>query len=146
MLDNVSKLLNGDMLKALCDMGHGETMVIADANFPAKTVSDNIISCPGMNVSDVLEAIVDLFPVDVEYTEKPAIIMELTDGDKAKGLPRPEAWDDYERILSKRYPGIKLNNVPREKFYELSRETIVVFLTGEDRLYGNLLLTKGCVK
>ncbi len=145
MLDNVSKLLTGDMLKALCDMGHGETLVIADANFPAESVNPRIIRCPGMNVSDVLDAIKKLFPIDVAYTEMPAIVMELTDGDKAKGMPTPEAWGDYERIMGERYPGIKLSNVQRAHFYELAAKANVVFVTGEERLYGNLLLTKGCV-
>ncbi|MDD6094615.1 MAG: RbsD/FucU domain-containing protein [Clostridia bacterium] len=145
MLDNISKLLTGDMLRALCDMGHGETIVIADANFPADSLSDKVQRCPGMNVSDVLSAIIDLFPIDVAYTENPAIVMELTEGDKAKRMPTPEAWGDYERIFHKRYPELKLGRVERYDFYELSKKAAVVFVTGEDRLYGNILLTKGCV-
>lgn len=145
MLDNISKLLTGDMLKVLCDMGHGETLVIADANFPAESVSHNVLRCPGMNVSDVLSAISPLFPIDVDYTEFPATVMELTDGDKARGMARPEAWADYERIFRVRYPKLSLGCVSRERFYELSSRANAVFVTGEDRLYGNILLTKGCV-
>ena len=36
MLKGVDKLLTGDILKALCDMGHGDELVIADSNFPAE--------------------------------------------------------------------------------------------------------------
>ena len=37
MLKNVPEILTGDVLKILCDMGHGDELVIADANFPAET-------------------------------------------------------------------------------------------------------------
>lgn len=145
MLANISKLLTGDMLKALCDMGHGESIVVADANFPAGLISDKIIRCPGMNVSDVLSAIIDIFPIDAEYTEHPVMLMEITDGDKAKGLPTPEAWGDYKRIISAKYPEIEFAHTERFAFYELCKKASVVFVTGESRTYGNILITKGIV-
>lgn len=39
MLKNVDKLLTGDLLKILCDMGHGDELVIADANFPSHSIA-----------------------------------------------------------------------------------------------------------
>ncbi len=146
MLDKISKLLTGDMLKVLSDMGHGDTIVIADANFPVSPVQKNLIRCPGMNVSDILDAISEIFPIDVEYTEHPAVVMELTPGDKAKNLPRPEAWNEYEEILHRRYPELNLGNVERMDFYAHTENAYAVFLTGESRIYGNLLLTKGIVR
>ncbi|MEA3102173.1 RbsD/FucU domain-containing protein, partial [Caballeronia mineralivorans] len=35
MLKNLDPLLNADVLHALCAMGHGDEVVICDANFPA---------------------------------------------------------------------------------------------------------------
>ena len=68
MLLGISKLLTGDMLKALCDMGHGDELVIAAANFPAESIAAStgraLIRVPGVNASELLEAIIDLFPVD----------------------------------------------------------------------------------
>ena len=44
MLNGISKILTGDMLKVLSDMGHGDILILGDANFPgeaiAKTTSD----------------------------------------------------------------------------------------------------------
>lgn len=145
MLDKISKLLTGDMLKVMCDMGHGDEIVIADANFPAETIARQIIRCPGANVSDVLEAISEIFPIDVTYTEHPALVMELTDVDKKKNMPRPESWSDYEAIIGRRYEGLKLGNIKREDFYERTKKACAVIITGEERIYGNLLLVKGCV-
>ena len=39
MLKNLDPLLNADVLHALCAMGHGDEVVICDANFPADSVS-----------------------------------------------------------------------------------------------------------
>ena len=65
--------------------------------------------------------------------------------DKAKGLPTPEAWGDYKRIISERYPEIEFAHTERFAFYELCRKASVVFVTGESRTYGNILITKGIV-
>lgn len=150
MLNNISKILTGDMLKVLCDMGHGDELIIADANFPGETiakttVTGKLIRCPGVDVATLYEAISELFPLDAAYTEHPACVMELTDGDKAKGMPRPEAWADFEKTLHKRYPEQTLGNIERYAFYERAKKAYAVIETGEERVYGNLLLVKGCV-
>ena len=38
MLKGISPLLSPMLLKVLCEMGHGDTIVIADGNFPAETM------------------------------------------------------------------------------------------------------------
>ena len=145
MLSGISKLLTGDVLKILCDMGHGDEIVISDANFPAASISDRVIYCPGMNVSDVLEAIKKLFPLDVKYSDKAAFVMELTDSDKTSGMPDPESWADYERILKGEYENFELGKIERFAFYDRAKEAYAVILTGEERQYGNILLKKGVV-
>ena len=150
MLEGISKLLTGDMLKALCDMGHGDMLVIADANFPgerlaAETTFGRLIRCPGTDVARLFAAISGIFPLDTAYTEYPASVMELTDGDKARNMATPTAWTDYEEILRKRHPEQRLGHIERFQFYERTRHAYVIIQTGEERQYGNLLLVKGCV-
>lgn len=150
MLNNISKILTGEMLKALCDMGHGDALILSDANFPGdtiakETVNGTLIRCPGVDVTDILSAIVELFPLDTAYTEFPACVMELTDSDKAKGMAEPEAWKSYKEVLDWYYPGIELGKIERFDFYEKAKKSYVVIQTGEERQYGNLLLVKGCV-
>lgn len=145
MLSSISPLLTGDILKALCDMGHGDTLVISDSNFPGNSINDNLIYCPGTNVTDILEAIKDLFPLDTAYTEFPAQVMQVTEGDRAKGMKDPTTWDDFENTLNKKYPDLKLGKVDRFDFYDKAKEAYVVIQTNENRLYGNILLTKGVV-
>lgn len=150
MLNNISKILTGDMLKVLSDMGHGDELIIADANFPgetvaADTVTGKLIRCPGVDVATLYEAISALFPLDAAYTEHPACVMDLSDGDKAKGMKTPEAWADFEKTLTRCYPGQTLGKIERYDFYARARKAYAVIQTGEERVYGNLLLVKGCV-
>ena len=150
MLNNIPKILPGEVLKVLCDMGHGDVLILADANFPGNTIAKEttygkLINLPGNDVSEILDAIVSLFPLDTAYTEFPACVMELTDSDKAKGMPEPEAWSSYRSILQKEYPDITLGGIERFEFYEKAKKAYCVIETGEDRVYGNLLLVKGCV-
>lgn len=150
MLNGIDKKLTGDILKALCDMGHGDVLILADANFPAESIAKETtygkaIHCPGMDVYELLKAIVDIFPIDVSYTQYPACVMERTDSDIAKGMPTPDAWKDYSETLNKNYPTLQLGKIERMEFYEKSKKAYVVIQTGEERQYGNLLLVKGCV-
>ena len=162
MLENVSKLLTGDLLKILCDMGHGDTIVIADANFPGnlnerqlrypgvnvgdiRNLNERQLRYPGVNVGDILKAILDIFPFDYAYTENPVCAMEMTDNDKKRGIPTPPAWGEFEEIIGSRYEGKKLGHIDRFEFYEKTKKAYAVVITGEERIYGNLLITKGCV-
>ena len=139
MLKGIDKLLTGDLLKALCDMGHGDELVIADANFPAETVAKRLIRVPGVDGVRMAQAIMSVFPLDT-YVDKPAYVMDLTDSDKAKGMPEPAIWDAYARVT-----GEKLGLIERFDFYERTKKAYLVIQTGEERQYGNLLLTKGVV-
>ena len=39
MLKNIDPLLNADVLRALRAMGHGDSLVISDTNFPAESIA-----------------------------------------------------------------------------------------------------------
>ena len=148
MLNNISKLLTGDLLKVLCDMGHSDTIVLADGNFPAEayakdTVVGRVIHCPGVSANALLEAILPLFPLDVEYTDEPVIVMDLTDGDKERGVPTPSVWADFEQTVATEYVGIKLGKLGRQEFYDAAKRAYAIIQTGEEQQYGNLLLAKG---
>ena len=60
MLVGVHPLLTPDLLHALASMGHGDEIVIADANFPSASIARRIVAMPGADAPRVLEAIVRL--------------------------------------------------------------------------------------
>jgi L-fucose mutarotase len=57
----------------------------------------------------------------------------------------PEAVADFTRVLAGAgvAPPARL---PRHDFYRAVREAFAVVQTGERRLYGNIMLTKGVVR
>ena len=118
-------------------MGHGDEIVLADANFPAETCGKRVVRLPGTTVPQVLKAILPLFPLDTYSI--PAIIMNQTPGDKAKG-PEPEIWAEMESVV-----GQKLVRIERHAFYERASRAYAVIQTGEMRIYGNILLVKGVI-
>lgn len=145
MLQGISKLLTGDLLKALCDMGHGDELVIADANFPGERVARRLIRLPGISGTELLRAIAPLIPLDA-YSPAPALVMQLTDSDRAKGMPDPAIWGEYEAILREHYgEDTRVDTIERQAFYERAQSAYLVIQTGEERIYGNLLLAKGVI-
>ena len=146
MLQGISKILTGDMLKILCDMGHGDTIVIADANFPGAGLAKRLIRCPGVNSSEFLEEIADIFPLDYAYTKHPAAVLDLTPSDVESGMETPETWKEYTKILGERHENFELGKIERFNFYNRTKDAYAVIITGEERIYGDLMLTKGVVK
>lgn len=142
MLKNVDKLLTGDLLKLLCDMGHGDELVIADANFPADALATRLIQLPGIDGVRAAEAVLSVLPLDT-YSD-PAFIMDLTESDKAKGMPEPTIWPLYEELVQKS-GAERLNKIERYAFYERAKKAYAIIQTGEERQYGNLILVKGVV-
>ena len=71
MLKNIPNIISPELLKALCEMGHGDELVIADGNFPCHTIGKNskVVRLDGHGVPEILDAVLQLLPLDT-YTEK----------------------------------------------------------------------------
>ena len=78
MLKGIPKILSPELLKILCEMGHGDRLVIGDGNFPAQSMGQRVIRCDGHGVPELLEAILALFPLD-SYVDKPVTLMSVID-------------------------------------------------------------------
>ena len=142
MLKNIPKILSPELVKTLMEMGHGDEIVIADGNFPAETIGQRVIRCDGHGVPELLEAIMQLFPLDT-YTEKPVMLMEVVPGDPVV----PTIWEDYKNIINKYEPeNCKIEMIERFAFYERAKTAFAVVATGEEAIYANIILKKGVVK
>jgi L-fucose mutarotase len=141
MLKRIPNILSPDLLYLIAQMGHGDELVIADANFPAVTNARRLVRADGHGVPVILEAILQLFPLD-SYVEKPAAVMRRVD---KPGEPAP-IWDEYQRILdSAEGRHIAIEQVERFAFYDRAKQTFGVVATGEGALYGNLIIKKGVI-
>ena len=76
MLKGIPKILSPELLKVLAEMGHSDRLVISDGNFPAESMGKDaiVIRCDGHGVPEILDAILQVFPLDT-YVEKPVNLM-----------------------------------------------------------------------
>ena len=76
MLKGIPKILSPELLKALCEMGHSDRLVIADGNFPAESIGKNakVIRMDGCGAEELLDAVLALFPLDL-YAEQPVLLL-----------------------------------------------------------------------
>lgn len=140
MLKNIPAIISPELLKILCEMGHGDEIVIGDGNFPAASNAKRLIRMDGHGVPEILDAVLKLIPLDT-YVESPAMLMATTKGD-----PTPEIWAKYEDIITKNNGETNISQIERFKFYERTREAYAVIATSESALYANIILKKGVVK
>ncbi len=142
MLKTVSPLISPELIKVLAEMGHGDELVISDANFPAASIAQRLVRADGLPIPPLLEAILQLFPLD-QYVDQPASVMMVVPGDPYK----PIIWEEYCQILRKTEPGFtEFEYVERHAFYERAKRAYAVLATGETALYANLILKKGVIK
>lgn len=144
MLKGVPAILSPALLKVLCEMGHGDEIVIADGNFPAESMGKDaiVIRADGHGVPEILDAVLRMIPLD-QYVEQPAALMQVVPGD----LCVPEIWDTYRTLLNKN--GENPQNVEmmeRFAFYERAKKAYAIVATGETAIYANILLKKRVVK
>lgn len=145
MLKGIPPILSPELLKALCEMGHGDELVIADGNFPSHSIGKNaiVIRADGHGAAEMLEAVMKLIPLDA-YVDEPVALMSVVPGDTC---PTPEIWKTYREILDCYEPvNSKVEMMERFAFYERAKKAYLVIATGETAIYANVLLKKGVVK
>ncbi len=140
MLKGIPNIISPELLKILDEMGHGDEIVIGDGNFPAASNAQRLIRCDGHNVPELLDAILQLMPLDT-YVESPVMLMQTTNGD-----PTPVIWAEYQKIVDKNNGETKMSEIERFAFYERTRKAYAVIATSEMALYANVILKKGVVK
>ena len=144
MLKQVPKVVGPPLLKVLCEMGHGDEIVLADGNFPAESVGRDavVIRADGLGVAALLDAVLTLIPLD-DYVEKPVALMAVAAGDPVV----PTIWEDYKALLSRHGENPDgIERMERMAFYERARKAYAIVATGEEAIYANILLKKGVGK
>lgn len=140
MLKEIPKILSPDLVKYLMEMGHGDELVIADANFPAHRIGQRVIRCDGHGVPIILEAILKLLPLD-SYSDYQAGLMQVVAGDPTI----PVIWEEYKALLHQHHENVQIKEFERFAFYEQAEKAYLVIQTGESALYGNIILKKGVI-
>ena len=140
ILKNIPAILGPDLLHVLQSMGHGDEIVISDANFPGASLGPRLIRMDGHTATDVLDAVLTLMPLD--DFEHSAFRMEVVD----KPHQIEPVMTEFDAILKREAPGVTLMPIERHNFYERARAAFAIVQTGETRLYGNVILKKGVIR
>lgn len=146
MLKGIDNRLNAEVLGALRAMGHGDTLLLVDTNFPAEslarqTVTGRLLRMENLTAAEAARAILSVLPLDTfvpdfagrmqvvgEPSTIPPVQAEVqAEIDRAEGMARP-------------LPGVE-----RFAFYDLAPRAYCVIQTGERRFYGCFMFRKGVI-
>jgi len=141
MLKGIPPVLGPELLHALRSMGHGDDIAIVDANFPAASSTKRLVRADGHSATEVLRAILALMPID-DMREDALRVMEVT-GDP--GATPPIVHEFVQIAIASERRALRARALAREQFYSAARAAYAIVATGERRLYGNVLVTKGVV-
>ena len=122
MLWGIDPLLTADLLYALRRMGHGDEIVVVDANFPAdstatSTIFGEPIPLAGVNAARAVEAILSVMPLDT-FVPDPACRMEIVGDPDALPPVQREVQQAVDRAANKHVP---LIGIERFAFYERAK-------------------------
>ncbi|HIX08349.1 MAG TPA: L-fucose mutarotase [Candidatus Borkfalkia faecipullorum] len=141
MLKNIPKILSPDLLKILCEMGHGDELVIADGNFPAESCGQRVVRADGHGGAKMLEAVLSMIPLDT-YAKENFVLMQVVEGDNV----RPTIWEEYKKIAAAKDPNVRAGFEERFAFYERAKKAYAIVATGEEAVYANIILKKGVIQ
>ncbi len=146
MLRKIDNILTAEALGALRAMGHGDTLVLCDANFPADSVAaSTIVGKPIRTNADtcarLARAIADLMPVD---TFVPAPLLRMENVGSPQLVPEVQA-EVLEAVREVQPDCPDFGSCERIAFYEQARRAFAVISTLERRFYGCFIMTKGVI-
>lgn len=139
MLKGISPLLSPELLKTLAAMGHGDTLVLGDCNYPSDSTGKRCVRADGIDATELLDAILDLLPLDTGEDDAPVVLMAPTDS----GAKKPEIWARFKNIVLRHEPEATFGSADRFAFYELARNSYAAVQTSEQAFYGCVILRKG---
>jgi L-fucose mutarotase len=141
VLKGIDPLLNGDLLKILDQMGHGDELVLADRNFPAHAAGRPVVWLGESGVVRAASAILSVFPLDT-FVPQPLARMEIDDD--------PAIVNDTQRevlaVAQAANPHVTgFEVVPRFDVYDRAKNAFAVVQTLETAPYCVFILKKGVV-
>jgi L-fucose mutarotase len=141
MLKTLGILHTPELLHVLASMGHGDDLALVDANFPAVSNAKRLVRLDGASLTEALEAILQLMPLDT-FVDEPALRMQQVHAPDEVPAVQQECQKVINRAEGREVP---LAGIKREDFYEHARKAFAVIYTTEQRPYGCLLLKKGVI-
>ena len=146
MLKGIDPRLNAEVLYALRAMGHGDTLVIADSNFPSdsiarQTIVGDLLRMDNLTAAEAVQAVLSVLPLDT-FVDDFAGRMEMVDA--PNDLPAVQSAVQVEIDHAEGRPRPMIG-IERFDFYDRARNAYAVIQTGERRFYGCFIFRKGVI-
>ncbi|MDF2371433.1 MAG: RbsD/FucU domain-containing protein [Rhizobiaceae bacterium] len=146
MLKGINPLVTPDLIHCLLSMGHGDELVIVDANFPAASIAETTnmqepIRLPGFSSPQAAQIITELMPLD-HFTETCALRMEIDGAPQEMGAVHHETFDIIRAAMP---DGANVGSLERQMFYQQAARAFAVVATSEKRPFGCFILRKGVI-
>ena len=145
MLININPVLSPELLFHLRSMGHGEILILADANFPANTSNDKVIRLDGVGIKEAASAILSVFPLDsfiVSQGGSSALRMEVDDKPEELTETHNEFIEAVKKVSGENW---KVGSISRQDFYKEAKKAYCIVTTTDARPFGCFILTKGVI-
>ena len=145
MLININPILSPELLFHLRSMGHGEKIILADANFPANTSNDRVIRLDGVGIKETASAILSVFPLDsfiVSQGGSSALRMEVDDKPEELTETHKEFIEAVKKVSGENW---KVGSISRQDFYKEAKKAYCIVTTTDARPFGCFILTKGVI-
>ena len=140
MLTGIPPLLGPDLLHALRAMGHGDEIALVDANYPAAAQARRLIRADGLSLTDVLDAVLRVLPLDRAVPG--AIFRAALNNDPAQSGPVHRQIDALCAGLA---PGFAVTPLAGPDLYPRIGAAFALVATGEMRTFANVILRKGVI-
>ncbi len=146
MLKGIDQRLNADVLYVLRAMGHGDTLVLADCNFPSESISKltafgRPLAMENLSSADAASAVLSVLPLDT-FVDDFALRMEVVGQKQEIPAVQNEVQDAINFAEGRPRPMI---GIDRYAFYDLAKQSFAVLRTGERRFYGCFIFRKGVI-
>lgn len=146
MLKGIDNRLNAEVLHTLRAMGHGDTLVLADTNFPSDSIArqttiGTLLRMDNLTCGQAAEAILSVLPLDT-FVEDFARRMEIVGNPSEIPPVQAEVQKAIDHAEGRPRP---MQSIERFAFYEEAKKAYAVIQTGERRFYGCFIFRKGVI-
>lgn len=144
MLKGIDPLLTADVLKILCEMGHGDEVVVVDANFTAASlgVGKPVLHLSGADLGRACQAVLSVFPLDADVSQ-PVAYMKVSHTDV--GYVSAVQENVVNLVVQTGGTTEQCEAVERFAFYDRVKTAYAIIQTSEMQPYANFIFKKGVI-
>ncbi len=146
MLKHIPNMLPPELVKLMMEMGQGDELLLAEANFPTGSYGPKeagIVRMDGAGMAETLAAVLQLFPLD-ERDQKPCTVCKADDD-----APEPAIWQAMAEAVAQSEEARKndqgFDRLERYSFYKRCGDVCCMVITGEQTPHSSIILKKGAV-